>query len=264
MGYVEEKIFAQYSGRVPDLYCRYIDDIIGIASCSREELENFIHFFNLSIHLWNSPSKFQTSALRFLTSRSLSTTTDSAPVYATSLLTLTAISPSHHLIHLLARSSSPSLNFFGSAASVVMIPSITSKPQRCHCFSTTEIILNTSPVLQKWKLRPSPMTKPSDQLLPTKLTWFLQFLHHTILSTSGSPKSCRRTSTPYLLTPLPTLLLHHLLYYPTAKTIISEILWHIPNSHPNRTTLPWTLVIAPNIKPANSLTALISSMVLPS
>ena len=44
MGYVEEKIFAQYSGTVPDLYRRYIDDIIGIASSSREELENFIHF----------------------------------------------------------------------------------------------------------------------------------------------------------------------------------------------------------------------------
>ena len=75
-------------------------------------------------------------------------------------------------------------------------------------------------------------------------------------------KSSRRTSTSYVLTPLPTLFFHHLLYYHTAKTLISEILWCIPNSLLNRTTLLWTLVIAPDVKRANSLTAPTSSVVL--
>ena len=46
MGRVEEQIFAQYTGTKPALYKRYIDDIVGATSGSREEIEDFAHFVN--------------------------------------------------------------------------------------------------------------------------------------------------------------------------------------------------------------------------
>ena len=44
VGYVEERIASQYHGFVPQLHKRYIDDVIGIACCSRVDLENYIRF----------------------------------------------------------------------------------------------------------------------------------------------------------------------------------------------------------------------------
>ncbi|XP_078355465.1 uncharacterized protein LOC144640130, partial [Oculina patagonica] len=46
VGHVEEQIFQQYPGRKPDLYKRYIDDIVGAASCSKSELDDFATFVN--------------------------------------------------------------------------------------------------------------------------------------------------------------------------------------------------------------------------
>ena len=43
VGYVEQ-IREQYTGFIPQLHKRYIDDIVGAASCQRDELENFIDF----------------------------------------------------------------------------------------------------------------------------------------------------------------------------------------------------------------------------
>ena len=44
VGYVEQQIREQYPGFIPQLHKRYIDDIVGAASCQRDELENFIDF----------------------------------------------------------------------------------------------------------------------------------------------------------------------------------------------------------------------------
>ena len=44
VGYVEQQIREQYTGFIPQLHKRYIDDIDGAASCQRDELENFIDF----------------------------------------------------------------------------------------------------------------------------------------------------------------------------------------------------------------------------
>ena len=44
MGYVEEQIGQQYTGTVPQLHRRYISDVVGIACCSRVELEEYIAF----------------------------------------------------------------------------------------------------------------------------------------------------------------------------------------------------------------------------
>ena len=44
VGHIEELIFTQYTGPKPDFFGRYIDDCIGITSCTRSELDSFILF----------------------------------------------------------------------------------------------------------------------------------------------------------------------------------------------------------------------------
>ncbi|XP_072428538.1 uncharacterized protein [Chiloscyllium punctatum] len=46
VGYVEQSTFRSYTGTTSHLFLRYIDDCIGAASCSHEEVEQFIHFTN--------------------------------------------------------------------------------------------------------------------------------------------------------------------------------------------------------------------------
>eukprot|EP00061_Rhincodon_typus_P016435 g44652.t1 len=44
--YVEQSLFRSYTGPIPHLSLRYIDDCIRATSCSHDELEQFIHFTN--------------------------------------------------------------------------------------------------------------------------------------------------------------------------------------------------------------------------
>ena len=44
VGFVEQQIREQYTGLIPQLHKRYIDDIAAAASCRRDELEDFIDF----------------------------------------------------------------------------------------------------------------------------------------------------------------------------------------------------------------------------
>ena len=46
MGHIEEQIFDQYTGTKPALYKRYIDDIAGATSGTREEIEDFATYAN--------------------------------------------------------------------------------------------------------------------------------------------------------------------------------------------------------------------------
>ena len=46
IGYLEQQIREQYTGFTPQLQNRYIDDIVGAASCRREEREVFIGFIS--------------------------------------------------------------------------------------------------------------------------------------------------------------------------------------------------------------------------
>eukprot|EP00061_Rhincodon_typus_P006422 g27049.t1 len=45
-GYVEQSLFRCYTGTIPYLFLRYIDDCISAASCPHKELEQFINFTN--------------------------------------------------------------------------------------------------------------------------------------------------------------------------------------------------------------------------
>jgi len=38
VGYMEDRILSTYTGFIPQLYKWYIDDIVGTASCRRDEL----------------------------------------------------------------------------------------------------------------------------------------------------------------------------------------------------------------------------------
>eukprot|EP00061_Rhincodon_typus_P005235 g24502.t1 len=46
VGFVEQSLFNHYTGTIPHLFLRYTDDCIGAASCSHEELKQFINFAN--------------------------------------------------------------------------------------------------------------------------------------------------------------------------------------------------------------------------
>ena len=50
VGYVEERIFDQFDGPVPELFGRYIDDCFGATSCGRPELDRFIQFVRNTFH----------------------------------------------------------------------------------------------------------------------------------------------------------------------------------------------------------------------
>ena len=49
VGYVEQQIFEQYTGPIPDFFGRYIDDCLGTASCTRADLEGFINYVTINI-----------------------------------------------------------------------------------------------------------------------------------------------------------------------------------------------------------------------
>ena len=44
VGYIEERIRSAYTGFVPQLHKRYIDDVVGAAQCSRLDLDDFIYY----------------------------------------------------------------------------------------------------------------------------------------------------------------------------------------------------------------------------
>eukprot|EP00061_Rhincodon_typus_P014356 g41320.t1 len=46
VGYVEQSLFRSYTGSIPHLFLCCIDDCIGAAACSKEQLEQFINFTN--------------------------------------------------------------------------------------------------------------------------------------------------------------------------------------------------------------------------
>eukprot|EP00061_Rhincodon_typus_P000533 g11987.t1 len=66
VGYVEQSLFCCYTGTIPHLFLRYIDDCIGTASCSHEELEQFINFTNTFDPNLKFPWTISDTSLSFL------------------------------------------------------------------------------------------------------------------------------------------------------------------------------------------------------
>ena len=50
VGYMEEAILSLYTGFIPQLYKRYINDVVGAACCDRKDLEDFIAYVSVSHH----------------------------------------------------------------------------------------------------------------------------------------------------------------------------------------------------------------------
>ena len=44
VGHIENQLLNQYNGPKPELFGRYIDDCFGTASCTKDELNQFITF----------------------------------------------------------------------------------------------------------------------------------------------------------------------------------------------------------------------------
>ena len=94
VGYMVGRIFSTYRGLIPQLYKRYIDDIIGTASCRQDELESFImHALPLSIPLCSSLTQF-------LKVRYLSWTSHSASQAAELVLPFTTNTPTSTSIYI--------------------------------------------------------------------------------------------------------------------------------------------------------------------
>ena len=57
VGYVEERMLAEYTGRKPDLYKRYMDDVAGAAWGSEQDLQQFLDFASKYhpklVHKWS-------------------------------------------------------------------------------------------------------------------------------------------------------------------------------------------------------------------
>ena len=59
VGYIEERIRSAYTGFVPQLHKRYIDDVVGTAQCSCLELDDFINYvsnFHPALHFTSNIS----------------------------------------------------------------------------------------------------------------------------------------------------------------------------------------------------------------
>lgn len=46
LDFFEDQMLNQYSGFIPQLYRRYIDDVVGAAYCAREDPENFVEYIS--------------------------------------------------------------------------------------------------------------------------------------------------------------------------------------------------------------------------
>ena len=66
VGRLEEQIFQQYTGPLPLLYRRFIDDCFGIATCAKDELLSFIHFVSTFHPAIKFTSEISTDSLPFL------------------------------------------------------------------------------------------------------------------------------------------------------------------------------------------------------
>ena len=66
VGYVEESMISSYTGTKPDLYKRYMDDVAGAASCSEEDLRQFLEFASSFHHNLKYTWSVSTDKLPFL------------------------------------------------------------------------------------------------------------------------------------------------------------------------------------------------------
>jgi hypothetical protein len=103
VGFIEEQIFLNYPGLKPDFFGRYIDDCIGAASCSKQELDSFISYVNSFHPALDFTWDISQSSVTFLdisvsiTANRLSTTVFYKPTDSHSYLLYSSSHPKHTL-----------------------------------------------------------------------------------------------------------------------------------------------------------------------
>ena len=115
VGNVEEQIGQQYTGTVPQLHKRYIDDVVGIACCSRVELEEYIAFvsnFHPALQFTHTITETELPIRAFLAIASALPSTTKPLIH-------TAISTTIHHIHATAKRASHTTRFYAFDASAL-------------------------------------------------------------------------------------------------------------------------------------------------
>ena len=101
VGYVEQQIFKQYTGPIPDFFGRYINDCLGTASFTRVDLERFINYVNGFHHAFKFTWEISETCVSFLD------TCTSVSINDDALATSVSYKPTDSHSYLLFSSSHP-------------------------------------------------------------------------------------------------------------------------------------------------------------
>jgi len=126
---IEKRIRAQFTGFVPQLHKRYIDDVLGAAQCTRPELEQFVDYvcnFHPALQFTVTISELE---LPFLDIKL--PTTEYRRSYTTRRLTHTTISTTLHSTHVIANKQYHTASFYVSDGYVLMMSTFLKKLRRC-------------------------------------------------------------------------------------------------------------------------------------
>ena len=99
VGYVEQQIFEQYTGPIPQFFVRYIDDCLGTASYTRANLERFINYVNGFHHALKFTWEISETCVSFLdisvNGDALATSVSYTPTDSHSYLLFSSSHPNH-------------------------------------------------------------------------------------------------------------------------------------------------------------------------
>ena len=134
VGFIEERIRAQYTGFVPQLHKRYNDDVVGTVQCTRPELEQFIDY------VWNFHPAFQFTftiselELPFLVIKLAITnnrTQTSIHYKETDTHNYLHYTSFHHSTHVIGNKQYHTASFYVSDGYVLMMSTFLKKLRRC-------------------------------------------------------------------------------------------------------------------------------------
>ena len=138
MGHIEEQIFEQYTGTKPALYKRYIDNIAGATSGSREEMEDFatyVNGFHLSLNFTWVISDVQLPFLDLCLKPASDGLLTSIHYKETDTHSVLPTSLTHHLILPVVRIPSLTVSFSVYNASVVRRMILKTRARKWQAFS---------------------------------------------------------------------------------------------------------------------------------
>lgn len=202
VGYVEEKIFIQYTEPLPDLFKRYIDDCMGVTSRSMAETLQFIHFissFHPSLRFTHEISE---ESVPFLNIQypPKPTLTNSILPSTTSPPTPTLTCSFHQAILTPPKTATHSPNFCDSVGSAAKTTTSPHRPKLWPLSSHTRDTRKTSSTPLVLKLRPQAKVKLCGIKLTELQRTSRSCVSRIILTTSPSKTFSSETSTSFRMT----------------------------------------------------------------